>query len=101
MMRAEKVAGDIGEAHETISGSASPIPTLASLLRRLERKAPDAGGLLDGALAPLGRAIDALQEEIAAMQRQLGDSHGSQADQDIARLKVCGTLLHAPAAIYI
>jgi DNA repair protein RecN (Recombination protein N) len=67
MMRAEKVAGDISEAHETVSGSASPIPTLASLLRRLERKAPDAGGLLDGALAPLGRAIDALQEAEQAL----------------------------------
>jgi DNA repair protein RecN (Recombination protein N) len=67
MMRAEKVAGDISEAHETVSGSASPIPTLAGLLRRLERKAPDAGGLLDGALAPLGRAIDALQEAELAL----------------------------------
>ena len=47
MMRAEKVAGDIAEAHETVAGGASPVPILASLVRRLERKAPEAGGLLD------------------------------------------------------
>jgi len=62
MMRSEKVAGDISEAHDVVAGSASPIPTLASLLRRLERKAGEAGGLLDTTVVALARAIDALQE---------------------------------------
>jgi DNA repair protein RecN (Recombination protein N) len=62
MMRAEKIAGDLSEAHETVAGSASPIPTLASLVRRLERKGPDAGGLLDGTIAALDRALVALED---------------------------------------
>jgi DNA repair protein RecN (Recombination protein N) len=62
MMRAEKIAGDIAEAHETVAGSASPVPTLASLVRRLERKAPDAGGLLDAPVGALDRALGALEE---------------------------------------
>ncbi len=62
MMRAEKISGDISDAHETVAGNASPVPILASLVRRLERKAPEAGGLLDSAVAALDRALTALEE---------------------------------------
>ena len=41
MMRAEKIAGDVAEAHEIVAGPASPVPVLASLVRRLERKGAD------------------------------------------------------------
>jgi DNA repair protein RecN (Recombination protein N) len=68
MMRAEKIAGDINEAYETVAGSASPIPTLASLVRRLERKGPEAAGLLDGAIAALDRALTALDEGARALE---------------------------------
>ncbi len=71
MMRAEKVAGDIGEAYETVAGSTSPMPTLASLVRRLERKAGDAGGLLDAAVAALDRALGALQEAEQALENAI------------------------------
>ena len=68
MMQAEKVAADISEAVDTLSGSASPIPTVAGLLRRLERKAAAAPELLDGAVKPLGLAIDALEEARSALE---------------------------------
>jgi DNA repair protein RecN (Recombination protein N) len=68
MMRAEKIAGDINEAYETVAGSGSPIPTLASLVRRLERKGPEAAGLLDGAIAALDRALTALDEAARALE---------------------------------
>ena len=68
MMRAEKVAGDLVEAHETVAGPASPMPTLASLVRRLERKAAAAGGLLDPAVAALDRALKGLEEAEAALE---------------------------------
>ena len=71
MMRAEKVAGDIAEAHETVAGTASPVPILASLVRRLERKAPEAGGLLDGAVAALDKALSALEDAEQALARAL------------------------------
>ena len=71
MMRAEKIAGDIAEAHETVAGGASPVPILASLVRRLERKVPDAGGLLDDAVAALDKALGALEEAEQGLARAL------------------------------
>jgi DNA repair protein RecN (Recombination protein N) len=71
MMRAEKIAGDIAEAHETVAGGASPVPILASLVRRLERKAPEAGGLLDGAVAALDKALAALEDAEQGLARAL------------------------------
>ena len=68
LMRAEKIAGDIADAYETVAGSATPVPTLASLVRRLERKAPEAGGLLDDAIAAIDRALVALEEAGAALE---------------------------------
>ena len=71
MMRAEKVAGDIAEAHDTVAGGASPVPLLASLVRRLERKAPEAGGLVDGAVVALDKALTALEEAEQELARAL------------------------------
>jgi DNA repair protein RecN (Recombination protein N) len=68
LMRAEKIAGDIAEAYETVAGAATPVPTLASLVRRLERKAPEAGGLLDDVIAALDRALVGLEEAGAALE---------------------------------
>ena len=71
MMRAEKIAGDIAEAHETVAGGASPVPVLASLVRRLERKVPEAGGLLDDTVAALDKALNALEEAEQGLARAL------------------------------
>ncbi len=68
LMRAEKVAGDVAEAFETVAGSASPVPTLAGLVRRLERKGKEAGGLLDGAIAALDRALTALEDAARSLE---------------------------------
>jgi DNA repair protein RecN (Recombination protein N) len=76
MMRAEKIAGDINDAYETVAGSASPIPTLASLVRRLERKGPEAAGLLDGAIASLDRALAALDEATRALEAAIRAARG-------------------------
>lgn len=57
MMRAEKIASDISDAQEVLSGSASAVPQLSSLLRRLQRKAQDVPGLLDGIIEPLDAAL--------------------------------------------
>ncbi len=68
LMRAEKVAVDITEAQEIVAGGGSPVPTLASLVRRLERKAADAGPLFTGAIAAIDRALVALDEAAAALE---------------------------------
>ncbi|MEP0519808.1 MAG: DNA repair protein RecN [Hyphomicrobiales bacterium] len=67
MMQAEKVAGDINEAHEAVAGPQSPVPIIAGLMRRLERKAEQAPGLLDEALSALDRALLALDEGASAL----------------------------------
>lgn len=60
MMRAEKLVGDINEAYEIVAGTGSPIPSLSSLVRRLERLGEDSSGLLDGVIKALDRALAAL-----------------------------------------
>lgn len=60
MMNIEKVAGDINDAYEVINGHTSPVPTLSSLLRQLERKAEQVPHLLNGAVDGLNAALDAL-----------------------------------------
>lgn len=60
MMNVEKIATDINEAYDVVNGSASPIPTLSSLMRRLERKAEQAPGLMNDVIARLGQALDQL-----------------------------------------
>ncbi|WP_319775580.1 DNA repair protein RecN [Breoghania sp.] len=62
MMRVEKIAGDLGEAVETLNGTASPIPEIASLMRRLERKSEASGGLVDQPVHLMGQALDLLEE---------------------------------------
>ena len=74
MMRAEKIAGDINDANETIGGPASPIPTLAAVLRRLERKVAEAPGMLESTVDALGQAIDSLEEVRAGLEAALAAS---------------------------
>ncbi|MHA1158168.1 MAG: AAA family ATPase, partial [Alphaproteobacteria bacterium] len=62
MMRRERSAADLAEAHEAVAGNNSPIPTLSSLIRRLERKAGEGDDLFDGPVAALDAALRALQE---------------------------------------
>jgi DNA repair protein RecN (Recombination protein N) len=62
MMQAEKIAGDLKEALETLEGSASPITAAAGLLRRLERKSAQMPELTETVVKPIGAAIDALEE---------------------------------------
>ena len=72
MMRAEKIASDIADAQEVLSGNNSPVPSLASLLRRLQRKAQEAPGLLDEIVNSLDEALlslDAAQSAVEAAMR--------------------------------
>ncbi|MCW2307025.1 DNA repair protein RecN [Rhodobium gokarnense] len=74
MMQAEKIAGDINDAYETISGQASPVPELSGVLRRLERKIPEAPGVLEGVVDALGRAIDSLEDARAGLEAAIAAS---------------------------
>jgi DNA repair protein RecN (Recombination protein N) len=68
MMRSEKIAAEIKDADDVLSGSGSPLPALASLLRRLERKSADAPGILDEVTRSLDEALIALDAAQAGVQ---------------------------------
>jgi DNA repair protein RecN (Recombination protein N) len=73
MMKAERIAGDISEASEFLNGNASPVPHIASLVRRLERKSQEAPGLLEETVQLLDAALDQLsnaQMEVEAALRK-------------------------------
>ncbi|MFA6153759.1 DNA repair protein RecN [Mesorhizobium sp.] len=72
MMRAEKIASEIHDAQDVLSGPSSPLPQLASLLRRLQRKVTEAPGLLDDVVKSLDEAmlsLDAAQSGVEAALR--------------------------------
>lgn len=67
MMRSEKIASDVREADDLLSGAGAPSPQLAGLLRRLQRKASEAPGLLDDIIQSLDDALLALDDAQAAV----------------------------------
>jgi DNA repair protein RecN (Recombination protein N) len=71
LQQSEKVASDIAEAVEILGGNTSPIPVIAALWRKLERKAAGVPGPLDGAVKPLAGALDQLEEARQALEAAL------------------------------
>ena len=71
MMQGEKVAGDLREAHDAVAGSDSPVPALASAVRRLERRATQAPGLLGPAVQAFDAALNALEEARGHLEQAL------------------------------
>jgi len=71
MMKSEKIAADVNEANEILSGSASPVPSLASLVRRLERKAGEAPQLLEPVIKAIDQALDALGEAQSGIEEAM------------------------------
>ena len=61
-MKSERIAGDISEASDYLNGSASPVPHIASLVRRLERKSQEAPGLLEDTVQALDEALNLLSD---------------------------------------
>ncbi|MCW5696762.1 MAG: DNA repair protein RecN [Bauldia sp.] len=68
LMRNEKVSEDVADALEAVAGGGSPVPSLASLARRLERRRDVAGDLLTPAVAAIDRALAALEDARAALE---------------------------------
>ncbi|MFN3626301.1 MAG: DNA repair protein RecN [Parvibaculum sp.] len=90
MMHSEKIAGDLAEAEEALSGDGGLDARLAVALRRLSRAAEQAGGRLDAAIAALDRTLTEAAEardQIAQAMRAL--------EFDPARLEQAETRLFA------
>jgi DNA repair protein RecN (Recombination protein N) len=62
MMQGEKIAADLREAQEAVSGDHSPIAALSAAVRRLERRAANSPALVEPAVKAIDIAINALEE---------------------------------------
>jgi DNA repair protein RecN (Recombination protein N) len=82
MMQSEKVAGDLRDAHEAVSGAASPVPTLSAAVRRLERRGAQAPRLVEPAVKAIDAALNALDEARGHLEHAL-----RVADHDPAELE--------------
>jgi DNA repair protein RecN (Recombination protein N) len=71
MMKAERIAGDISEASDFLNGNASPVPLIASMVRRLERKSHEAPGLLEETVELLDQALNQLSDAQMAVEAAL------------------------------
>jgi DNA repair protein RecN (Recombination protein N) len=71
MMQAEKVAEDLRLTHESVTGPQSPVPPLATAVRRLERRAAQAPALIDPAVKSIDAALTALDEARAHLEQAL------------------------------
>ncbi|MCY1325972.1 DNA repair protein RecN [compost metagenome] len=71
MMKSERIAGDINEVSEFLNGNGSPVPLIASLVRRLERKSHEAPGLLEETVELLDGALNQLSDAQMAVERAL------------------------------
>ena len=71
MMQAEKVAGDLRDAHEAVAGAQSPVPALSAAVRRLERRTVQAPALIEPAVKALDQALTALDDARAHLDTAL------------------------------
>ncbi len=71
MMAAEKVAGDLRDAHEAVAGAQSPAPALSAALRRLERRSAQAPALIEPAVRSLDAALTAIEDARAHLDAAL------------------------------
>ena len=62
MMQGEKIAADLRDAQEAVSGHHAPITSLSTAVRRLERRAASAPSFIEPAVKAIDAAINALEE---------------------------------------
>ncbi|MGV8938794.1 MAG: DNA repair protein RecN [Allorhizobium sp.] len=103
MQKSERIAGDISEASEFLNGNSSPVPLIASLVRRLERKSHEAPGLLEDTVQLLDTALDNLsnaQMEVeAALRRTEFDPRElERVEERLFALRAAGRKYSVPVA---
>jgi DNA repair protein RecN (Recombination protein N) len=62
MMQGEKIAADLRDAQDAVSGNQSPVAALSAAVRRLERRAANSPALVEPAVKAIDIAINALEE---------------------------------------
>jgi DNA repair protein RecN (Recombination protein N) len=88
MMQAEKVAGDLRDALEAVSGPKSAVPELAAAIRRLERRQTQAPGLIEPAVRSLDAGLAAIEDGRAHLEAALAaaDHDPNELEKSEARL---------------
>jgi DNA repair protein RecN (Recombination protein N) len=71
MMQGEKVAEDLRNALEVIAGVNSSVPALSGVIRKLERRAAQAPGLVEPTVKALDAALTALDETRSQLEAAL------------------------------
>jgi DNA repair protein RecN (Recombination protein N) len=71
MMQAEKIAGDLQDAHDAVAGSASPVPAFSAAVRRLERRGTQAPQLVEPAVRALDIALHAIEDARSHLEAAL------------------------------
>jgi len=71
MMQGEKVAADIREARDHLTGEAALLPALLSVSRRLQRRMPQAPALIEPSVKALDEAIEAVEGAWRAVEQAL------------------------------
>jgi DNA repair protein RecN (Recombination protein N) len=62
MMQAEKVGEDLRATHDSVTGPNSPVPPLATAVRRLERRATQVPALIEPVVKAIDAALNSLEE---------------------------------------
>ncbi len=101
MMHAEKIATEISDAQEVLSGGNSVVPQLSSLLRRLQRKAPEVPGLLDEIITSLDEALlslDGAQSSVEAALRasEYDPAVLEQSEERLFSMRAAGRKFNVP-----
>ncbi|KMO44650.1 DNA recombination protein RecN [Methylobacterium tarhaniae] len=71
MQQGEKVARELNEALDAVAGQGSPTAHLSAALRKLERRAAQAPGLVEPSIAALDNALVALDEARTSLEDAL------------------------------
>ena len=88
MMRVEKIAGDLKDAHDAIAGSDSAVPQLSSALRRLERRQQEAADIVGGPAKALEAALHSIEEARSGLEAamRLADYDPQELERNEERL---------------
>jgi DNA repair protein RecN (Recombination protein N) len=82
MMQAEKVVGELAEVLDLLSGTGSPVPTLSSAQRRLDRRAEQAPDLAGPAARAMDSALTLLDEARDHLERALRQAEFDPGEQE-------------------
>src|SRR5271165_6952605 len=101
MMQGEKVAAEIRDARDHLTGDSAILPLLHSVSRRLQRRLPQAPGLIEPSVKALDEAIEALEDATRAVEEAVeacafDPRELERCEERLFQLRAMGRKYHAP-----